>query len=136
MAKDKPETVEVPAALWERMQARLEALELAEQKRAEAAANPHALVLDSAWERWKAEAGRPASERSQDVANGRYGLAQPRFRVRLDSTAEDGKPGPRVGEHFALEISANSDLEAQARYLEIMGIKRHEYTLRTEPVAA
>jgi hypothetical protein len=134
MAKEKPETVEVPVATLQAMQARLDALELREQVRAEAALRP-TRVLDQAWEAEKAELSRPAKERTQDAADRRFGTAAPRFRCRLDSTGEGGKPGPRVAEHFELTVSAGDPLHAQARYLETMGITQHQYKVATEPVA-
>jgi hypothetical protein len=73
---------------------------------------------------------------TQEIADEKYGLKGNRFTCKLDSTKEDGKPGPNVSEHFALTLSANSDLEAQSRYLEIMGIKKHDYKVVVEPAAA
>ncbi|MES2342311.1 MAG: hypothetical protein V4597_11580 [Pseudomonadota bacterium] len=140
MAKDnekRPDVVEVPAALWQQLQTRLETLEHAERIRQEAGAfGPAKVILDPAYEAWKMEAARPAQARSQDVADRRYGTAAPRFRCRLDSTAPDGKPGPAVGEHPELVVSAHSDLEAQARYLELAGIRKHDYRVVALPVAA
>ena len=63
-----------------------------------------------------------------------YGIAGPRYKVRLDSKTEEGKPGPNVSEHPELIITANSDLEAQGRYQEICGIRKHDYRLQTELV--
>lgn len=138
-AKDNPagETVEVPADLLRRMQERLEALERAEAARAEKADDLHPKqVYDEAWAKREQDISRPASERTQEIADRLFGTAEPRFLVRLDSTTEDGKPGPDIREHFPLKISGSSDLEAGARYLKVMGITKHDYRLVAEPVAA
>lgn len=136
MAKDREQTVEVPVSTLDNLQARLASLEHQLQVEREVRANPPAQVIDDKYEAWKKEAGRPASERTQDVADRRFGTAAPRFRVRLDATGEDGKPGPKITEHFPLVISANSDDEAGARYLKIMGIRKHDYRLVAEPLPA
>lgn len=136
MAKsDAPEMVTIPAEEWKRLQARLDQLEASSRFAVEAVTNSRAKIIDQSYEEWKAQAGRPASERTQEVADKLYGREGQRFRVTLDSTLEDGKPGPNVREHFPLLLSANSDLEAQARYQQVMGIKKHDYRLRCEPVA-
>jgi hypothetical protein len=122
------ETVEVPVALLHQLQARLEQLETAGRLAEEARLHP-TKIIDAAWQREIAELGRPPKDRTQDLADARYGKDGKRFVVRLDPTTEDGKKGPNIGEHFPLVISANSDLEAQARYLDIMGIKKHDYRL-------
>ena len=126
-----PEMVSVSADLLRQLQSRLEALERQEAVRLEIARNPNALILDPAYEAWKIEASRPAAERTQDIADRMYGTTSPRFRCKLDSTKDDGKPGPKIGEHPELLISANSDLEAQGRYLKLCGIKKHDYKLLT-----
>ncbi len=135
MAK-QGETVTVPVEVLERMQARLDELERQTRSTQESLLNSRQLVIDPDYAAWKAEASRPASERSQDAADRKYGKANPRFRVRLDATTEDGKKGPNISEHFPLEVSANSDLEAGARYLELMGIRKHDYRVVAEPLAA
>lgn len=136
MAKDKTsvETVEVPLGVLQELQQRLAALEYAQRLTTEAVMNPRAKILDREYEAWKAEAGRTARERTQDLADARYGTTAPRFRVRLDSTGEDGKKGPHIDEHPELVLSANSDLEAQARYLALCGIRKHDYRVACEPV--
>jgi hypothetical protein len=143
MAKDnptpasvQPATIPVPAEVFQQMQARLEALEQMQRMQTEALLNPRANILDKEYEKWKQEAGRPAGERTQDVADKKYGKTAPRFNCRLDSTKEDGKPGPHIDEHPTLTISANSEHEAQGRYLELIGVTKHDYRLVAEPVAA
>lgn len=136
--------VDVPADVLARIEmrvaaqmiARLEALETADRQRAEAALTPQARVLDQDYEAWKREASRPAKERSQDAAD-RLFTGPLRFKVRLDSTQPDGKKGPNISEHPELVIAANSDLEAQARYLHLCGIRIREpsYKVITEPTA-
>lgn len=128
-----PATVEVPVALLEQLRQRLDVLEGRERLREEAQAR-RAPVIDEEWERQKAEISRPASVRTQEMADREYGTLAPRFRVSLDPTDENGKP-VNVAEHFPLEVSAHSDLEAQARYLKLMGIRKHDYRLVAEPVA-
>src|SRR5262249_36206563 len=139
MAKDKTETradmVEVPAAQLAAMQARLEALERAELLR-QHAVNHHGNVIDRAWEQAKKDIDPPASVRTQELAARKWGTSQPRFRCRLDSTQEDGKPGPRLDELFPLDISAHSDVEAGQFYLMAMGVRSHSYRLVVEPVPA
>lgn len=124
-------------ALVQSLQARLDALELSQRQQAEAALNPRAKIEDEAYQKWKAEASRPASERTQDIADARYGKAGPRFRVRLDTTGEDGRPGPKVAEHFPLVLSATDETHAKARYQEIMGIRgiQHDYKFIAELAA-
>ena len=119
--------VQVPVSVLEKLTSRLEALERAELLRQEFAINPRARIIDSAYENFKAEVSRSARERTQDVADKTYGTAAPRYRVRLDSTTDEGKKGPDISEHFELNISAHSDIEAQGRYLQIMGIRKHDY---------
>ncbi len=144
MAKDRPngesngpeQLVTVTTSFLESLNARLAMLEHAERARMELAQNPHANVLDQEHARWKELTARPASVRTQEIADKKYGNTEPRFKVRLDSTTEDGKPGPNTSEHFPLEISANSDLEAKARYEQVMGIRKHDYEIRVEPAAA
>ncbi len=139
MAKQS-DTVEVPVKTWEQVQARLEALELAERVRAEKADDPlrPRAVYDAAWEQRQAEVGRPAAERTQLLADRRYGTDRPRWRVALDSTREDGRPGPNVSEHPALELSANSPEEAEGRWRLLCGVRAisADYRMRVEPVAA
>lgn len=131
----QPETVTVPASTLAAMQARLEQLELRLQLRDDAALHPTKL-LDEAWQREKAELSRPASERTQDAADRKYGTEAPRFRVRLESVSESGSgKGPNIAEHFPLLVSASSDLEAGARYLSLMGITKHDHRLVVEPAA-
>ncbi len=125
----QPETVTVPVSTLAALQARLDALE-------EAASQPRTLVLDAAWEAEKAALGRPANVRTQELADRTYGTTGQRFRVAMDSTTEDGKPGPSIGEHFPLEICAHSDLEAAGRYQKVMGILKSDYPIRAVPVAA
>ena len=120
-------TVPVPVSVLEKLTSRLEALERAELLRQEFAINPRARILDAAYESFKTEVSRSARERTQDLADQMYGTAAPRYRVRLDSTTDEGKKGPDISEHFELKISANSDLEAQGRYLHVMGIRKHDY---------
>ncbi len=79
---------------------------------------------------------RPANVRTQELADKTYGTTGQRFRVAMDSTTEDGKPGPSIGEHFPLDICAHSDLEASGRYQQIMGIRKTDYPIRAVPVAA
>ncbi len=141
MAKDKaaqataPEanepTVLVPASLLQRLEAKIEALEHTQRVQQEALAGKQVLILDQEYERWKREAGRSAAERTQDLADRSYD-GPCRYRVRMDSTLEDGKPGPRIDEFFPLVLRAHSDLEAQARYQEIMGIRKTDHKIVVE----
>lgn len=129
-------TVEVPASLLEKLMARLDTLEQANRVNTEILANGKAKILDPDYEAWKREVARPAAERSQDIADAKYGKEGKRFRVFLDSTAEDGEKGPNVSEHPALVISAHSDLEAEGRWKELTGIRKHDYQIKTEMVQA
>ena len=131
----RTETAEAPASLVAQLLARIDLLEHRERERAEASHRP-TLVIDASYEAWKADVARPAAVRTQEVADKKYGTGGRRFKVRLDARADDGKPGPNVSEHPELWISANSDLEAGARYLEICGIRKHDYRIVAEPVAA
>lgn len=130
MANEK--TIEVPAREYQDLQDRLAKLE----KDAEihlARQNPNAVVHDPAFEAWKAEVARPAAVRTQEMANKLWGTASPRYRCRLEKS-KDVHESVRLDEHFPLEISANSDLEAGARYLQLMGIRSHIHTLVAEPI--
>ena len=133
MAKD---TIEIPATQLQALMARLDKLEHEARIQAEIVQNSKANVLDPTFEAWKKEVARPAQERSQDLADKVYGKDGKRFRVYLDSSTDDGKPGPNISEHPVLVISANSDLEAGARYLQHCGITRHAYKIRAEQVSA
>ncbi len=123
--------VQLPAAKLEALLSRLDALEQTQRVQTEALLNPRSNILDKAYDAWKQEAGRPASARTQDIADKTFGTSAPRFTVR-----QDGKPGPRIDEWFPLQISAVDRVQAEGRYLELCGIKKHDYQLRTEPVAA
>lgn len=139
MAKDRAEaTVEVPVSLLERMQARIEALEQDRRVREERADTDFRdkTVLDRRQAEFEAAAGKTPRERTQDRADREYGTVGQRWHCRLDSTREDGTPGPDIREWFGLTLSANSDLEAQARYLKIMGITRHDYRVVVVPAEA
>lgn len=135
MAKnmEQQEMVSVPAETLRQLQARLDALELAAHRDAMARAelaNPKAkVILDQAWEEEKKELAKPAAVRTQEKADKLYGIEAPRFRVRLDSTTDDGKPGPNVSEWPEIVLSAHSDLEAKGRYTELCGIRKHDYRL-------
>ena len=130
----KEPTVEVPVSVLEKLQARLDKLEHEQRINTELLVNSKARILDPAYEEWKKEVASSAAERSQDVADKRYGVTGKRWRVMLDSTTEDGKPGPKISEHPALVVSANSDLEAQGRYMELAGIRKHDYRFKTDLV--
>lgn len=137
MAKDRGDMVQVPAADWERLQARLDALEHADRLRAERSDDFHAKqVLDARQEALEVELMRSPQDRTQARADREYGTEGPRWHCRLDSTREDGKPGPDIREWFGVVLCANSDLEAQARYLKIMGITKHDYRVVVEPLEA
>lgn len=118
----------------EALLARIEALELRLAQQVEASLASRSIILDQDYEAWKREAARPASERTQSKVD-RTCQGPYRFRVWLDSSG-DGKPGPKIDEVFPLVIPANSTHEAQALYLEIMGIRKHDYTVRAELVSA
>jgi hypothetical protein len=133
---DPGETVQVPRQMLEQMQQRLQTLEQRQDERREAFLRS-SQVLDMDFEDFKAKASRPASVRTQEAVDKKYGTAAPRFRVRLDSSdPQTGKPGPNVSEHFELQISALSDLEAKQKYLDAMGITKTEWRVVVEPVAA
>lgn len=135
MAKDRGEMVQVPAAEWEEMKATLAQLLHKERVRQEQEPGVHAKsVIEQRHEEFERNSMRSAQERTQEIADKTYGTDGPRWRCRLDSTTEDGRPGPDVSNFFALELSANSDLEAQARYLQAMGIRKHDYKVLTMPV--
>ncbi len=136
MADEREPMVKVPAALLATLTARLEVLEAAQRSQTEALLNPRANIIDKAYQDWKAEASRPANVRTQDMVDARYGTAAPRFVCKLDGSTEDGKPGPNLSEWFSLTISANSDLEAKARYEDAMGIKSHPYKIVTQTAEA
>ncbi len=137
MANDKqPETVTVPAEEFKQLLKRLEEAEQRSRIAVEAVTNGRALILDPEYERWKEQNSRSASERTQDIADKRFGKKGQRFTCRLDSTTEDGKPGPNVAEHFPVTLSANSDVEAEGRYLQLMGIKKHNYKVVVEAAQA
>ena len=132
MARDNEAALQARVA---ELEALVERLVLRDRQREEAAANP-AAVIDRAFEDWKREAGRPASERTQDIADRTYGTEAPRFRVHLDPTSPDTGKKVNISEHFPLTLSAHSDLEAGARYQKLMGITKHDYRLVVEPAAA
>jgi len=132
----KENMVEIPASVWEAMQKRLDALEQASRLTTEAVLNSKAKILDPAYEALKVEIAKPASVRTQEIADRRFGTAGKRYRVWLDSTTPDGKKGPDISEHFPLVLSANSEHEAKAFYLDVMGITQHKYTLKHELVNA
>ena len=110
--------VEVPVSVLAELNARLAKLEAQ-------ANNPDSsrsvLRLDESFERFKEEVGRPCGIRSQENADKRYGTDGRRFRVSL--APGDAKGKNRVDFWPALEISANSDLEAQGRYQQLCGIR-------------
>jgi hypothetical protein len=134
--KAKEPTVEVPVSVLEKLQARLDKLEHEQRINTEILVNGKAKILDPAYEAWKKEVARPTADRSQDVADTTYGTTGKRFRVCLDSSTEEGKAGPKIGEHPALIVAGNSNLEAQARYLQLCGIRKHDYRFKTELVQA
>lgn len=133
-AKEKVATVEVSVDLLQKLQARLDALELADRVRLESA-NPRTRVIDAEWEALKVKIARTAAERTQEIADARFPDGDP-FTVSIDPTTAEGKPGPNINEHFPLQVRGHSTHEAEARYLELMGITKHDYRLRAEPVAA
>ncbi len=129
------ETVQVPVSVLQQLQTRLAALEHAEAVRREEHENPRAKIIDPTFEQWKERYSRPPQVLTQERADKEY-TGPKRFKVWLDSSSEDGKPGPKIGEHPTIEISAHSPEEAEGRYLKLCGIKKHNYRLRAEPVAA
>lgn len=134
MAKDRPDVVELPKSDFEALLQRLERLEHAQRVRAESEDTLHPKALyDERWDARVAEAGKSAAQRTQERSDRDYGTRGPRWLVWLDSTREDGKPGPDVSEWPRLVISANSPEEATARWLILCGVRAHQYQLRAEP---
>lgn len=131
---EKHETVTIPAQEWQRVLQRLEAAEQRSAAAIESVTSSRAKIIDREYEAWKLKADRPASVRTQEIANERYPKGTP-YRCSFDPTGEDGKP-KNISEHFPLQIRANSDLEAKARYLDLMGISKHSYKVIVEPVGA
>ncbi len=129
------ETVEVPLSLLQQLQARLDILETRERTREEMQGRPH-VVLDAAWEAERAQLARSSQERTQEAADKKYGTTGQRFLVRLDSTDAEGKPGPNITEHFPLMVAAHGELEAGAFYLDLMGIKKHDYRIVATPLVS
>lgn len=134
MAKDKEATVEVPLSLLEEMKQRLAALEHKTRIQDEQLNASKAIILDPAYEAWKKDVGRPAAERTQDIADRLYPNGEP-FRVKIDSSKPDGKPGPNVSEHPEIVIRANSPEEAEGRYRKLCGIRGidSEYRFDVQP---
>jgi hypothetical protein len=138
MAKDKQaEVIQVPADDWQRLQERLTSLEYQQRLRDEQTPALHAKsVIDRRHEEFERNSMRSAQERTQEIADKNFGTDGPRWRCRLDSTTEDGRPGPDVSIFFPLDLCANSDLEAQARYQSVMGIRKHDYRIAAARVEA
>lgn len=131
------DTVEVPAQLMADLKAQVESLRAEVQLAREREQGVHEKqVYDAAWEKRVAEAALSAAERTQRASDKEYGTAGPRWKVWLDSTDRDGRPGPSVAEWPAVLISANSPEEAEARWLRLCGVRSHKHTLRAEAVAA
>jgi hypothetical protein len=122
MAKNgNDDVVSVPRSEWEDMKAQLAVL-LDHKRRADEQASRPSAILDDAYLAWKAEVSRPAAVRSQEKADRDY-TGPRRYRVRIDTTRPDGKPGPNCSEHPTIEINANSPHEAEGRYRELCGIR-------------
>lgn len=142
MAKDREpgDMVTIPRSEWDRLQAAITELLLDKRVREERGDDFHAKeVLDRQREQRINSITRSCAERTQEIANKTYGTEGQRWRCYMDSTTEDGKPGPDVSIFFPLELSANSDLEAQARYQSIMGIRKHDYRIvaaKVQPASA
>lgn len=135
MAKDS-DTVEVPASLLADLKAQVEGLRAEVRLAQEKTESVHAKqVYDQAWERKVAEAGKTPAQRTQEASDRAYGKKGQRFDVWLDSTTEDGRPGPNVSDWPRVAVSANSPEEAGARWLKLVGIRSHRHTLRAEPAA-
>lgn len=142
MAKDRVDTPPVAdpekAALLvalQQMQARLDAMEQQVRVQQETLSNSRTRVIDAEYEAYKLEVARPAKDRTQDIADKKYGKDGKRFRCRLDASKSDN-PTVNISEHPELVVSANSDLEAQARYLDLCGIRKHDYAVSVTPEAA
>lgn len=135
MAKDE-EMVTISAAVLKEIQTRMEVLEQAQRINTELLVNSKARILDPDYEMWKMEASRSAQERSQSIVEQKFGVKGKLYRCKLDSTQDDGKPGPKIDEHPVLIIPGNSEYEAQGRYLEIIGVRKHDYKVKTELVSA
>lgn len=137
MAKNQEtEFVQVPKSEWDRLQASIAELLHDKRVREEKGEDFYARsVIDRKQEERENALLRPVPIRTQEAADRLFPDGQ-RFQVVMDSTKEDGKPGPDVSFCYPLEINANSDLEAQARYQLVMGITSHKYRLRAAPVPA
>ncbi len=127
-AAQPPETVTLPASQLQTLMDRLEALERQAKAAPELFDSRAKVVLDKAFEDWKAEASLPASVRTQKIADKTYGTEGQRFHVELQK-ADDSPRGMTLGEHPALVISANSDLEAMGRWQKLCGVTSHKHKL-------
>lgn len=137
MAKDKQDgdVVQVPRSEWEQLKSNLAELLHDKRVREEREDSLHEkAVLDRRQQEREAQSMRSAQERTQEIADRTYGTNGQRWRCYLDSTREDGKAGPDVSIFFPLELCANSDLEAQARYQKLMGITKHDYRIVAAPL--
>lgn len=136
MAKDR-DTVEVPAGEYRQLLARLEALEHADRVRqTREQEGARAVVLDEAWEARQAELQKTTAQRTQAIADRRWGTQGPRWRVCLVSVPEsEGASPPDISEVPTLLLSANSPEEAEVRFLKVCGIIRHEHRVEVAPVA-
>jgi hypothetical protein len=118
--------VTLPAADLAALQARLGALEAAERVRAEIAVPLHLRpdAVDAAMEARRAAVSRPASVRTQEIADKKFGTSAPRWLVKIETMVENTPYGkaPNISEHFPLTLSASNEPEACARYLSTMGI--------------
>lgn len=137
MSADKAQTVEVPASLLANLQAQVESLSARLRLAEERQQGVHEKqVYDQAWEKRVALAGQTPAARTQQESDRLYGTKGPRWKVWLDSTERDGRPGPNVSEWPAVVVSARSPEEAEGRWLKLCGIRSHKHTVRSEAVAA
>lgn len=129
--------VQIPVAELQDMKARLQQLEGKLSGRVVVDSDPHALVLDSAFEAKKAEASKTSLVRTQEKADRQWGTSSPAWQVHLESRkGEDGKPLVSTSEHPKVRISAGSKEEAIGRYQLLCGILSTEHLFVAEPVAA
>ncbi len=131
--KDTPEMVSVPVDVLKQLQDRLAALEHAEKHRVESLDNRAKVILDRAYEDWKAEAALPAAVRTQKICDQTYGTAGQRFKVHLEK-ADDSPKKMTLDEYPILLISANSDLEAMGRWQKLCGVTSHKHKLIAKPI--
>lgn len=144
MAKDtkdaaptQPDTVTVKASDLKALMDRIDRLEHEQRITDERLDRKAKVILDQKFEDWKKKVSRSAGERTQEIADEKWGKDGPRFRCKLEWVSKTENEKPRsIAEHPEIELSANSEHEASGRYLELCGITKHDHKLVVTRVGA